>query len=275
VQGNLWRFDLSSTNPADWAVTLVYKGQFDASGTHQGVQPITTMPLLFPDPTTNRFMVLFGTGKYLGVGDNSNSDVQSLIAVRDVAGTTYSQADMTQQFVHETVVAAGLPNAGATLRCITGSSSSDCTTTTAINTIPSSAGGWYVNLYTTGTDGIRNNAGERVVVNPAAIFSTNTVIFQSLITGSQSTDACNPSTQGALMALNATTGGSAGVPSLGDLPIAGGRISDARTSGSLPVVSAVGGGTALVPGPKIGDQPFTPPLPNWRRRSWRVLLNDQ
>jgi type IV pilus assembly protein PilY1 len=273
VQGNLWRFDMSDPDPTKWAVTLVYKG-LSASG-HQGVQPITTMPRLFPDPTTNRFMVLFGTGKYLGVGDNSDSTVQSIIAVRDVAGTTYSQTDLTQQYLHETVVPTGEPNAGASLRCITGSSDNNCTTD--INTVSSSAGGWFVNLTTTTSDGTRNNAGERVVVNPSAIFTSNTVIFETLITGSLNSDACNPTTQGAILALNAITGGSGGVSSLGGRQIVGGRILNARTSGSLPAVSALGGGKVYLPGATLSPSgnPITIDAPIWRRRSWHVLLNDQ
>jgi type IV pilus assembly protein PilY1 len=280
VQGNLWRFDMSDTNPANWSVALVYKGLF--SGGQQGVQPITTMPRLFPDPTTNRFMVVFGTGKYLGVGDNSNSAVQAIIAVRDVAGTTYSQADMTQQYVHETVAPATLadgsanPIAGTSLRCITGSATNDCTITT-INDVPASAGGWFVNLATTTSDGTRNNAGERVVVNPAAVFASNTVIFETLITGALDSDACNPTTQGAILALNAITGGSGGVSSLGGPPFAGARISNARTSGSLPAVSALGGGKVYLPGAALAPSgnPISIDAPIWRRRSWHVLLNDQ
>ena len=283
VQGNLWRFDMSSTDPTKWAVTLVYKGL--TVGGHQGVQPITTMPRLFPDPTTNRFMVLFGTGKYLGTGDNSDSTVQSIIAVRDVAGTTYSQTDLQPQYLHETVIPAFLPdgvtpnpaaNAGASLRCITGSATNNCTTD--INTVASSAGGWFVNLTTTTSDGTtRNNAGERVVVNPAAIFASNTVIFETLITGGANSDACNPTTEGAIFALNALTGGSGGVSSLGGQLIVGGRISNARTSGSLPAVSALGGGKVYLPGAMLapGNTPISIDAPIWRRRSWHVLLNDQ
>jgi type IV pilus assembly protein PilY1 len=294
VQGNLWRFNMSNPDPTKWAVTLVYKGLADASG-KQGVQPITTMPRLFPDPTTNRFMVVFGTGKYLGVGDNdvpSGTPPQAIIAVRDVAaGTTYSQTDLQQQYLHETVVPAFLPdgitpnpdaNAGVSLRCITGSATNNCTAD--INTVASSKGGWFVNLTTTTSDGTVNDAGERVVVNPAAIFSTNTVIFETLITGSLYSDACNPTTAGAILALNALTGGSGGVSSLGGSSIAGARIVDARTSGSLPVISAVGGGKAYFPGANLPPPPGKPgasgpasstDIPNWRRRSWRVLLNDQ
>ncbi|MEO9089059.1 MAG: hypothetical protein ABI247_01865, partial [Rhodanobacter sp.] len=145
--------------------------------------------------------------------------------------------------------------------------------------IPSSNGGWFVNLTTTtsGANGVQNDAGERVVVNPAAIFASNTVIFETLITGGLNSDACDPSTGGALLAFNAITGGSGGVSSLGRQEIVGGRIKSARTSGSLPVVSAVGGGKALVPGAGLApsNSPIGIDAPIWRRRSWRVLLNDQ
>lgn len=145
VEGNLWRFDLSDTSPSGWTVTLVYKGKFESG--HQGVQPITTMPRLFPDASTNRFMVVFGTGKFLGIGDNSNNEVQTLYGVRDVVGTTYTQADLTEQFLHEYVVPTGQPNAGASLRCVTGDATNTCAATaTPANAIPASgagSGGWF------------------------------------------------------------------------------------------------------------------------------------
>src|SRR6185437_11889560 len=52
VEGNLWRFDLQAASATGWTVSLVYKAPV------QGAQSITTMPRLFPDPGTNRFMVV-------------------------------------------------------------------------------------------------------------------------------------------------------------------------------------------------------------------------
>jgi type IV pilus assembly protein PilY1 len=283
VQGNLWRFDLSDASPANWKVTLVYKGLADASG-NQGLQSITTMPRLFPDPATNRFMVVFGTGKFLGIGDNSDNTVQAVMGVRD-NGTTYSQADLTEQYLHETTVSTTLPDgspnpsplAGATLRCVTGSASDACdTTASAANPIPSTgtgSGGWIINLEAT-SGGVQTNAGERVVVSPGAIFASNTVVFETLITGSASSDPCSPSTQGAIMVLDATTGGAAGVSSLGGWPYVGGRISNARTSGNLPIVSSLGGGQAYLPGTTLapsGKTPLSIDAPIWRRRSWNEI----
>lgn len=284
VQGNLWRFDMADASPANWTVTLVYQGIADASG-NQGLQPITTMPRLFPDPATNRFMVVFGTGKFLGIGDNSDNTEQAVMGVRDVSGKTYTQSDLTQQYLHETTVSTTLPdgspnpdpNAGATLRCVTGKSTDTCSSSaSAANPIPSSgtgSGGWLVDLYAA-SGGTQTDAGERVVVSPGAIFASNTVVFETLITGSSSSDPCSPSTQGAIMVLDAGTGGAAGVSSLGGWPYVGGRISNARTSGSLPIVSSLGGGQAYLPGTTLapsGKTPLAIDAPIWRRRSWNEI----
>lgn len=285
LQGNLWRFDLSSSSPSGWSVTLVYKGIADSNG-NQGLQPITTMPRLFPDPSTNRFMVVFGTGKYLGAGDNGNNAVQALYGVRDPGacttdgGCAVTQSSLVQQYLHETVVPSTLPdgstppNAGATLRCVTGAANDNCTTTTtAINPVPASAGGWRIDLATY-SSGAQTDSGERVVVSPGAIFASNTVVFETLIAGASGSDPCNPATQGAIMALNSNTGGPSGVSSLGGWPIAGGRINNARTGGSLPIVSALGGGQAYLPGTALapnGKTPLSIDAPIWRRRSWSEI----
>jgi type IV pilus assembly protein PilY1 len=113
-----------------------------------------------------------------------------------------------------------------------------------------------------------------VVVNPGAIFASNTVVFETLLAGAAGSDPCNPSPKGALMALNAVTGAPAGVSSLGGWPIVGGRISNARTSGSLPLVSALGGGQAYLPGTTLapsGTKPLSIDAPIWRRRSWQGI----
>jgi type IV pilus assembly protein PilY1 len=289
AMGNLWRFDLSSSDPSAWTVTLAYNGNASKDPSGKAViQPITSMPRLFPDPTTNRFMVVFGTGRFLGVGDNSNTDVQALYGVRDqgssaTSAQAFTQANLVQQYLHES--SQTQPDGTvATLRCVTGSGSDTCTTSasggsaTPINAVPASAGGWYIDLQTKTSGGTVNDAGERVVVNPGAIFASNTVVFETLITGAASSDPCSPSTVGSIMALNALTGGSSGVSSLGGGNIAGGRINNARTSGSLPLVSALGGGQVYLPGTALaptGKTPLSIDAPIWRRRSWNEINQNQ
>jgi len=241
------------------------------------------MPRLFPDPTTNRFMVLFGTGKYLGMGDNnSGNPVQAIYGVRDQGGSAtsamaYSQTDLAPRYLQEASVT--MPDGStATVRCVTGVSTDACDTASSAAAVGATkVGGWFINLRTTTSDGTPNDDGERVVVNPGAIFSSSTVVFETLITGAQSTDPCNPATQGSILALNAVTGGSAGASSLGGGNYAGGRINNARTSGSLPLVSALGGGQAFLPGMTLapGKNPISIDAPIWRRRSWNEINQNQ
>jgi type IV pilus assembly protein PilY1 len=64
------------------------------------------------------------------------------------------------------------------------------------------------------------------------------------------------------------------VSSLGGWPYVGGRISNARTSGSLPIVSSLGGGQAYLPGTTLapsGKTPLAIDAPIWRRRSWNEI----
>ena len=88
------------------------------------------MPRLFPDPTTNRFLVVFGTGKYLGAGDNTSvsAQTQSIYGIRDKldssglpATITHTGVSATEELVQQTLSeSAGTgDNAGATLRSVT------------------------------------------------------------------------------------------------------------------------------------------------------------
>ncbi|MFA6230417.1 MAG: PilC/PilY family type IV pilus protein [Rhodanobacter sp.] len=261
LAGNLWRFDFSNADPSKWSVTQAY------APTNPGYQPITVMPRLFPDPTTNRFLVVFGTGKYLGAGDNTSvsAQTQSIYGIRDELDSSGNPVPITHgELVQQTLSeSAGTGvNAGATLRSVTS------------NPVPASDGGWYIDL------NISTAAGERVVVTPAAIFSSNTVIISTLIPGSS--DPCNPTVQGAVMAFDATTGGPGlGISSLGGVPYVGARVDNVRTSGSLPAASQVGGGSLLLPGLTLTgkktdpNKPLALDTPIWRRRSWLELNNGQ
>jgi type IV pilus assembly protein PilY1 len=268
LDGNLWRFDLSSSTPANWTVTLAYQGI--AVNGKQGVQPITVMPRLFPDPATNRFMVVFGTGKYLGADDNTSDSaaIQSLYGIRDRLDgdgnpVTVTNDTLQVQTLTETVVTdPDDDNYGATLRSLTN------------NNVASDKGGWKIDLQTLDSSGKSTDAGERMVVTAGAIFSTNTAVISKLIPGSD--DLSNPTVLGSAMFIDATTGGAGtgGVSSLGGFPYVGARVNNVRTSGSVPVTTTVGGGKAVLPGvtltgkKKNNDQSISGDAPIWRRRSW-------
>lgn len=259
LAGNVWRFDLASPNPADWKVTLAYRPGV------QGTQPITVMPRLFPDLATNRFIVVFGTGKYLGAGDIANDGVpvQSIMGIRDRldrhgAPITVTRDDMQMQTLSQTIIHDSTgSNDGAVLRNLSS------------NPMPSNAGGWYIDLNV--------ETGERVVVTPSAIFNTNSVLISTLIPKGE-----NAPPEGSLIAVDAATGGPGGVlASVAGVSYAGAALSQSISTGMLPKVTPVGGGKLLFPGLPLKGRKATPDAPLsldssiWRRRSWAVLIPTQ
>ncbi len=99
LNGNLWKFDLTSDNPSKWGVAygvdMDGDGVIDAAGGDlpaplfqaQG-QPITGRPdvMVMHGSCTAQapgYMVFFGTGRYLGITDRSDASQQSLYAIWD------------------------------------------------------------------------------------------------------------------------------------------------------------------------------------------------
>ena len=107
--GNMWKFDLRGSDVSNWKVA--YNEQADGSGMPQPLfqaknasgfrQPITTEPdVMRPCPSNlDGFMVLFGTGRYLGMDDFADAgSVQTIYGIWDWAEEwenlgTYVSAD--------------------------------------------------------------------------------------------------------------------------------------------------------------------------------------
>jgi type IV pilus assembly protein PilY1 len=95
LKGNLWKFDLSQNNIANWKVAFskggVAQPLFQAKGPGGTVQPITTRPDVMYHPEQHGFIVCFGTGKYLGDSDTDPSDpsVQSVYGIWDYGDSVY------------------------------------------------------------------------------------------------------------------------------------------------------------------------------------------
>jgi len=96
LRGNLWKFDLSSSNPDDWkvaygtAVNNQNSAQYDpkplfvAHDSDGNLQPITAPPIVGGHPQgRNGLMVYVGTGKYLERTDMSTVKPQSFYGVWD------------------------------------------------------------------------------------------------------------------------------------------------------------------------------------------------
>jgi type IV pilus assembly protein PilY1 len=82
LKGNLWKFDLTSTNYLDWEVA------YQESGTPKPLfktpgQPITTRPDATWHCEKHGYLVMFGTGRYLGLADLADTSTQAVYGIWD------------------------------------------------------------------------------------------------------------------------------------------------------------------------------------------------
>ncbi|MBE1162529.1 pilus assembly protein [Dyella acidiphila] len=249
LAGNLWRFDLASTHPAEWTVSLAYRPATPDA------QPITVMPRLFPDPAHNRYIVVFGTGKYLGNGDRTSAiPLQSVYGIRDridPQGHPITATRSTLQAQRLSEVSAA--DSGAMLRDLTA------------HPLAPAADGWYFDL---------TSPGERVVATPTALFDSNSVLISTLIPASKPGEA----PRSAVLAVDAATGASANLFSFGSAHHAGAMLDRTSGSGTLPIATKIGGGKLILPGSKLMSAhgalaaPLTFDSVLWRRRSWFAVM---
>lgn len=156
--GNMWRFDLEQG-------TATRLAAFGAG------KPVTAGPEIAD--IDGRKVVFFGTGRYLGESDLSDSATQTIYAVKDDGSTLVSSAS---QLVRQTASTSG------TARYI-----SD-------NPVDwSGKSGWYLDL---------PDSGERIVIEPQLYFGT--LVFASIVpTATQ----CQPGGYSWLYQLDYRTGG--------------------------------------------------------------------
>ena len=95
LKGNLWKFDLTNADPAQWSVAFAQSGVpqplFRAQGPGGTAQPITVRPEVMYHPKSHGLMVCFGTGKYLGDEDLSDTSVQSIYGLWDYGDKVYDR----------------------------------------------------------------------------------------------------------------------------------------------------------------------------------------
>jgi len=195
LKGNMWKFDLSSSNPNNWRVAFgnpanpqpLYTACEADSCTASNRQPITARPEVGINPEGG-FLVYFGTGRYFAVGDNTpDGGLHSFYAIRDPndKGTANPQpvtggrpALLRQEVISEQVV--NFDGSLQTVRVTTDFS------------IEQADKGWYLDLPAT---------GERQVSTP--LLRAGRVIFTTLI---PSTDPCSFGGTSWLMELDALSG---------------------------------------------------------------------
>jgi type IV pilus assembly protein PilY1 len=94
--GNMWKFDLRGNSIANWRVSYNTEADgtsgspmplFQAKNKDGHRQPITTKPdvIAHPDSSLGGYMVVFGTGRYLGNADFGDNSVQTVYGIWDWA----------------------------------------------------------------------------------------------------------------------------------------------------------------------------------------------
>jgi len=87
LKGNLWKFDLRDSNPDNWHVSFSESGNprplFTAKGPGGTTQPITSKPDVMLHCSMPGYMVVFGTGMYLGETSFSSTATQTIYGVWD------------------------------------------------------------------------------------------------------------------------------------------------------------------------------------------------
>ena len=188
LKGNLWKFDLTSSNTNQWDVSFGQGNNkdplFEARGPSNEVQPITARPIIGSHPDGGS-IVLFGTGKYIENSDNQVSNpapVQSFYGVRIYQGI--SAPLNRNNLLEQSFIASGTIN-GTPVRASTA------------NTFNSTIhDGWFIDL------NFPNAVGERVVERATLI--DGRVEFVTLTPSTD--DPCAGGGSSSLVALNAATG---------------------------------------------------------------------
>ena len=252
LNGNLWKFDLSSATAASWGVGNGGSALFAAGAT----QPITGVPDVTRHPKGG-FLIGFGTGRYLSTSDNSNTDGQAIYAIRDdLSNSTVTLAQLQQQSILGTATRSGVD---FRLSSFAVGVPSDTLISTKDNLISSasfltSKKGWYLNLPT---------SGERVVTD--ATFRAGRLVFASMIPDAST--PCVGGGSGWLLEFDAVTGNRLGTPTFdtnGD---------NALTSSDFLTFAVSGSVTDNVSGRRIQGIPATPAFMSSGKLDFRLIPN--
>lgn len=195
LQGNLWKFDLSASNPNNWRVAFgnpanpqpLYTACSADTCTAGNRQAITARPEVGLNPQGG-FIVYFGTGRYFASGDNApGGGINSFYAIRDPnekgAANPQPVTGGRAGLLRQQVISEQVVSFDGILQPIR------VTTDFAIEPADK---GWYLDLPAT---------GERQVSAP--LLRAGRVIFTTLI---PSTDPCSFGGTSWLMELDALSG---------------------------------------------------------------------
>ena len=225
LNGNLWRFDLTSSSPSSWAVTP------GPIFTTPSGQPITSavQPGFVTNTATNQtqLMLYFGTGEKFPITNTSatsyQSGTQAFYGVWDWNMDAWNAHNQTQFETLSATAAGTASGAGASgtlsvnnlqqqIITVDSSGNRNVTSTTTLcwaGTTACTSGdnqfGWYVDLPGSNS-GYSQTTYEQVIYNPQ--FISTAIVFNSILPGIDSPLACTAgSDSGWTYALDARTGG--------------------------------------------------------------------
>ena len=206
LQGNLWRVDISNSNPTSWTVSVLLQAK-DSLG---NAQPITTTPVVTLNPQYPQLLgtfVFVGTGQLLGIPDLANTNMQTIYGVYDPP-TAYSSPLTRASLVQQTLTAGLI---GTTVVATVSNNAVSVPTTK----------GWYIDLSL--------NSGERVVNNP--LLRSGALV---VTTTQPATSACSAGGTSFLYVINYQTGSAFATPQFA--VTAGGSLSSGVTSSGAVAV---------------------------------------
>ena len=276
LNGNIWRFNLEGTTTGTWTADKFF--------TADAGQAITVLPRLvrtaYEDvPGTGgvkrKFVVTFGTGKYIENSDRAVGVQQAYYGIYDQGpgSTTITKAQLHKQTLTE-------QGSGATLaRKLTSTQ------------VPSTKKGWYFDFVSPGERNIaaasvRNISGSLIFTtlvplstNPCQPAADSWLIFADATTGGvpgtgaagqdTNNDGVPDSTNSGLLAPTFDTNASGNIDSADDKDVVGIKLKGYE-AGVTPATQVGGGqGQILLPG---GERIIIPDY-SWRRRSWREIVN--
>ncbi len=292
LAGNLWRFDLTSSNPADWSVDLMFANYGSGGAAAVGDQPFSFMPTGLRDPQTLRPIFVIGTGKYLGLPDRTSLvPQQAFYGIRDMGSNSPWYPIRVNQLVtqHMTQTSdareitgwsppASVPPAPAPVMTLGDTDAGGNPILTQVRAL-----GWRLPINIGGSSVAPGTPepGERAQRRVRPLFSANLALAYTLIPKGE--DPCDPGARYALMVLDAATGGarvrtnqpSGAVQGIGMI----GGVVGLTTPPGNPVTRPGGGGLAI-PGlpPSLADEvkdALEAALADdvWHRNAWRELLD--
>ena len=209
--GNLWKFDLSNTDAANWnfgfGTSSAPKPLFIAKNSADVTQAITAIPFIQPHPNGG-YLVVVGTGKFFQDADLTNTNTQASYGIRDKTAfgappplPASSQVAGLGSLVQQTITVATTISKNRTAFDNSTSNQDVIFYKISSNAIDWSAkDGWYFNLPETG----------QRVINPVDSLFDRIIRVDTLAPNTTSTDPCDAltSARGYNYIIDALTGGS-------------------------------------------------------------------